>query len=282
MAILFPILAAVLQAASFTLDKVILSLRRVSFKTYTGVSFPLIFIITFVIFLIARPPVSRELLSGNLPWLLALSIVITLGTNLFFYRALDHDHLNEIQTLDLFRSIPIILFSSILFADERNFSILVPALVASSAVLWSHWENHHFRMARRTIPYFIWMLLAAPIGAAADKILLGVWHPIVLGLAIDGAVACVLGPLFFKEEKKITWRGFSLLILTNLFTTAAWLLYFFSYQRSGVVYTVLLFSLMPFLVYLASVIFLKEAFHWKKFAAFIAVLVSIISTQVLI
>ena len=44
MTFLFPILAAILQAGSLTLDKVVLSIRRVNFKTYTGVSFPLIFL----------------------------------------------------------------------------------------------------------------------------------------------------------------------------------------------------------------------------------------------
>ncbi|KKU06351.1 MAG: hypothetical protein UX07_C0002G0003 [Parcubacteria group bacterium GW2011_GWA2_45_30] len=281
MALLFPFLAAVLQAASFTLDKAILSLKRVNYKTYTGVSFPLILLITLAIFLIVRPPVSKELFYGNLPLFLVFSIVLSLGTNLFFYRALDHDHLNEIQTLDLFRNIPIILFSSIWFADEQNFSILIPALVASLVIVWSHWGRNHFRMARRTLPYFLWMIVAAPLEAAANKTLLMVWHPIVLGLAVDGVAACVLGPLFFREEKKITWRVFLLLILTNLLTTVAWLFYFYSYQRSGIIYTVLLFSLMPFLVYLASIFFLRETFHWKKFAAFLIVLGSIAAAQIM-
>jgi len=147
--------------------------------------------------------------------------------------------------------------------------------------VWSHWEHRHFRMAQRTLPYFLWMIVAAPLKASADKILLGVWHPIILGLAVDGAIAGVLAPLFFKEAKKITWRGFSLLILTNLLTTVAWLFYFYSYQRSGIIYTVLLFSLMPFLVYVASIFFLREAFHWKKFVAFLVVLGSIAVAQIM-
>jgi len=118
---LFPILAAILQAGSFTLDKVVLSIRRVNFKTYTGVSFPLIFLITLVIFFIFRPPLSLDLLAGNLRWLLLISVGMTIVTNLIFYRALDDDKLGEIQTLDLLHSIPIIIFASVFFADERNF-----------------------------------------------------------------------------------------------------------------------------------------------------------------
>jgi len=108
---LFPILAAILQAGSFTLDKVILSIRRVTFKTYVGISFPLIFVITLVIFLIFRPPLSLELFYGNLWWLILLSVAVTIINNLFFYRALDGDKLSEIQTLELLEDVPTVIFA---------------------------------------------------------------------------------------------------------------------------------------------------------------------------
>ena len=272
---LFPILAAILQAGSFTLDKVVLSIRRVNFKTYTGVSFPLIFLITLVIFFIFRPPLSFDLLAGNLWWLLLVSIGMTIVTNLVFYRALDDDKLGEIQTLDLLHAIPIIIFASIIFADERNFLVIIPALVASSAVIWSHWEHHRFKIAKHTLPFLIWSLSVAPIGASISKVLLASWNPISLELVRAGAVALILGPLFARYAQKVSFKAFSLLLATNILTSIAWILFYFSYQRSGIIYTILVFSLQPLLVYLASVFFLKEPFHWKKATAFAIVLLSI-------
>lgn len=272
---LFPILAAILQAGSFTLDKVVLSIRRVNFKSYTGVSYFLIFIITLVISLICRAPLSFDLLVGNLWWLLLISIGITLVTNLVFYRALADDDLGEIQTLDLLHNIPIILLSSLVFADERNFAVLVPALVASGAVIWSHWENRHFKIAKRTLPFLVWSLSAASIIAPISKILLTRWNPISLELVRSGVIAAILGPLFFKHVRKIPLKGFLFLLATNVLTSVAWILYYYSYQRSGIVYTILIFSLQPLLVYLASVFFLKEPLRWKKATAFAIVLLSI-------
>ena len=276
---LFPVLAALLQAASFTLDKVVLSLKRVNFRTYTGISFPLIFFITLVIFMIFRPPLSLELFSGKLGWLIFISAFLTIVTNLFFYRALDADRLGEIQTLDLLPIIPVIIFSSLFFSDERSFFVLVPALVASAAIIWSHWERHHFAVAKKTLPFLIWALVAAPVGAAVSKIVLTAWNPISFRLVIDGIVAVILGPLFFKDEKRISLNGFGLLLLTNILTSIAWTLFYFSYQRSGIVYTTLIFSLQPLLVYFTSLFFLKEPFHMKKFVAFIIVLASIAIAQ---
>ena len=281
MTFLFPILAAILQAGSLTLDKVILSIRRVNFKTYTGVSFPLIFLITLVIFFIFRPPLSFDLLAGNLWWLLLISVGMTIVTNLVFYRALDDDKLGEIQTFDLLRAIPIIIFASIIFADERNFFIMIPALIASSAVIWSHWEHHHFKIAKHTLPFVVWSLSVAPIGASISKVLLVSWNPISLELVRAGAVALILGPLFVKYAQKVSFKAFSLLLATNILTSIAWLLFYFSYQRSGIIYTILVFSLQPLLVYLASVFFLKEQFHWKKATAFAIVLLSIGIAQII-
>lgn len=278
---LFPILAAILQAGSFTLDKVVLSVRRVNFKTYTGVSFPLIFLITLVIFFIFRPPLSLDLLAGNLWWMLLISIGITIVTNLVFYRALDDDKLGEIQTFDLLHSIPIIIFASIVFADERNFFIIIPALIASIAVIWSHWEHHHFKIAKHTLPFVGWSLFVAPIGASISKALLGSWDPISLELARSGAIALVLGPLFAKYAKKISFKAFSLLLATNILTSVAWILFYFSYQRSGIIYTILIFSLHPLLVYLASIFILREPVHWKKIVAFFIVLLSIGIAQII-
>ncbi|MBI2175679.1 MAG: EamA family transporter [Parcubacteria group bacterium] len=237
--------------------------------------------ITLVIFFIFRPPLSFDLLAGNLWWLLLISVGMTIVTNLIFYRALDDDKLGEIQTLDLLHAIPIIIFASIIFADERNFLVIVPALVASSAVIWSHWEHHHFKIAKHTLPFLVWSLAAAPIGASISKILLANWNPVSLELVRSGAVALILGPLFVRYAQKISFKAFSLLLATNILTSIAWILFYFSYQRLGIIYTILVFSLQPLLIYLASVFFLKEPFHWKKATAFAIVLLSIGIVQII-
>lgn len=278
---LFPILSAVLQSSSFTLDKVILSIKRVNFKTYTGASFPLMFFITLVIFLIFRPPISMDLFVGNLLLLLLISIGMTVVTNLIFYRALDDDQLGEIQTLDLLRNIPIIIFSSLIFSDERNFAVIVPAIIASVAVIWSHWEHHRFKIAKNTLPFLIWSLSTAVVGAPISKILLVSWNPISLEFVRSGVMALIFGLLFYKFVGKISFKTFLLLLTTNILTSIAWILYYFSYQRSGIIYTVLIFSIQPLLVYVASVFFLKEQVQLKKVVAFAIVLLSIGITQII-
>ena len=279
---ILPILAAVLQASSFTLDKIILSVRHVGHRAYVGISFPLIFLITLAIFAIVRPPLSFDLFAGGLGWLITASVAMTIATNLFFYRALDADALGEIQTLELLPAIPVILFSGVIFTDERRLAILIPALVAAMVIVWAHWERRHVRIAKRTLPFLLWALAVAPIGAAISKTLLSVWNPISLELVRSGAVAAVLAPFYSRWSRGIPLQAFRLLLLTNVLTTIAWILFYFSYQRSGIIYTLLLFSIQPVLVYFASAVLLRERLQGKKVVAFGVVLVSIAVAQFLV
>lgn len=275
MNLLFPIFAAILQSGSLTIDKFTLSFRHVNFRTYTAISFPLIFLINWLILLIFRPPLSLDLLTGNIFLLLIISISLSIITNLLFYRALEKDQLGEIQTLDMLHNIPVIIISGIIFTDERNFAIIVPAIFASSVIIWSHWEHHHLKIAKKTWPFFIWSLTAASIGAPVSKILLENWNPISLEFVRTGVMALIFGILFSKYASKISPKSFLLLLGTNFLSSIAWILYYFSYQRSGIIFTVLIFSIQPLLVYMASLFLLRERLQWKKALAFAVVLISI-------
>ena len=276
---LLTLLSALLQASSSIIDKVILSMRRVTFQMYAGASFPLIFLITLIVFFIFRPPFPLETLFGSGGVLVLAIVGLTIGNNLFFYRALQTDTLSEMQALDLLRAIPLILFASFFFPDERNWYIMSLALVSAFAVLWSHWEHHHFKIAKNSLPFLIWSLTIAPLMAPFSKILLFSWHPISLQLVRTGLTGLILWPIFAKETRSVSSKTFLLLVSANLLSTLAFILIYFSYHYLGIIYTTLLFLLHPLLVYAGAFVFLKEKFHWKKVTAFIIILLSIGAAQ---
>lgn len=281
MSFILPVISAVLQSASFTLDKVTLSIKKVSYKSYNGISFPLIAIFTLIIFLIFRPSLSEEMFQLKYLLLIFISILLGIVGNLIYYRALKSDQLSEMQTISLLGSVPLILFTSIFFADERNPFVIALAIIAVSALIWSHWKKHHFKIAKKTLPFLIWVLAVSPFGGPISKTILQTWNPIALQLIKDIAIAIVFLPLFMKSVKSTPTKAIPYLLLTNILTTVAWILYFFSYQQIGIIQTVLIFSLEPMLVYFASVLFLKEKFQKKKAIAFAIILISIALAQIL-
>lgn len=279
---LFPVIAAVLQAGSFTLDKVILGIRRINFKTYTAISFPLLFLIDGVIFLIFRPPLNLTLFAGVNGLILFALVVASIVTNVTFYRALKDDELGEMQTLGLLSAVPTILVTGLFFADERNFVVLIPAIIASLAVFWAYLDHKRFSFHPKTVTFLVWFMISSPFVAAMNKVILKSWNPVSLEMIRDGLIALVLLPIFYKSvAHHISSRGRLLLVATNVLSACAWILFYFSYKASGVVYTALLFSLQPLLVYFSSLFFLREPFHKKKFIAFLIVLVCIAAANIL-
>ena len=277
---LFPILAAALEASAMTLDKVALSIQKLSYKSYLGINFPLVTLVLLVVFLIIRPPISSALFAGKLPLLILLCALISFAVNLLYYRALSKDNLNELQIVDLLFGLPTALYASIFFVDERKPIILGMIILVSIVIVWSHWEKHHFKIAKRTSYYLIWIVTIAPFSPLAIKELLVVWHPVALTAIISAITTLLLAPIYLKYAPRTSPKAFLTLLVISIFNGLATIFYYFSYQVSGIALTMLLFSLQPILVYFASVFFLKERLHWKKLTAFIIILISIAIIQI--
>jgi len=278
---LYPLGAAVLQAASSTLDKVTLSIKKVTYKSYNGISFPLIFLFTLILFLIVKPNLSINQFTPFLIILILVSTIFSIITNLLYYRALKSDLLSEMQTFSLLSHIPLIILTALVFSEERNPIIIILAIISAGFLVWSHYEHHHLKISRKTLPYFIWIMIIAPFGGIISKILLKTFDPISLKLIRDFIIAIVFIIIFLKSIKQTPKKAYLPLILTNILTTIAWILYFFSYQKLGIIYTVLIFSLEPLLVYLTSIFLLKEKINLKKIIAFIIILLAIGIAQVI-
>src|SRR3989344_84654 len=194
MDLIFPILSAVLQAASFSLDKVILSFKKIDFFGYIGVSFPLIFFINLLIFFTFDPPISRELIYKTFWWLFA-SVALTIASNVIYYRALKRDKLSEMEVIGLLTALPVIIFSGLAFSDERNYFILIPALIASAAIVWSHLKKGHLLIKKDTLPFLIWSLTMAPLAAAAFR------NSLYDAAILNSAYSCLFRGNIYPERK---------------------------------------------------------------------------------
>lgn len=276
---MFAVLSVLLQAISQILDKFILSIKKLGFKDFFSISYPLYALGILIIFLITKPPLSMEQFTPKSTALILFTVFSTLSIGYLFYRALEKDQLGEIHSLDLLSNFTVIIFSSFIFTDERNLFIIVPAIIATTATVWSHWEKHHLKLAKKTLPYLAFSLLLYPLEASSMKVLLETWNPASLQLVRFSIVAVLLMPFTIRSLKNIALKTLPFLILTNGLSAVAWILFYSAYKTSGITYTILIVSLAPLLVYISSVVILKEKLHFKKTVAFAIVLIAIISAQ---
>ena len=273
---------AFLQSTSFTLDKAALRIRNIDWQTYTSISFPLLVVFDALFFIIVHPTVNWTLLGGTGGLFVLVTIAIGFITNTLYYRALDEDYLQEIQTWGVFIGIPTLVINSIIFTDERRLIVLIPAFIATAAATWAHLDKKNRLAIRPKTALFIgFMVLAVPALAAMNKIILQTWNPILLELVRDSSLALVFWLFVSRGIRHVSARAWAFLLLTNIYSSAAWIIYYYSYQHFGVAYTILLFAIQPILVYIFSMLFLREPYMPRKIIAFFIILASIIAAQVL-
>lgn len=277
-------LAVLAQAGSVTMDKVGLGGRGTTVCRYIGTSYLLHFIFMLCTVIIFQLNLSEALSSIQPLLLVALSTVVWLLTNMIFYHALAHDRLAELQTFDLLRYPLVIVMASIYFSDERNFTHLILALIAAVAVAWSRWDGKHFHVSSHTLLFFAASVILSPISVYLTKLVLQRWHPALFQLVRSGVGAVVATPLLLHTRRKEAFSFVApsyFLIMSTLLSTAALIIFYASYQRSGVVFTTLVELLQPSLVYLAAVAFFRERPTWKQSTAFVVVLACVGAASVL-
>lgn len=283
-ALALPIIAAILQSISYLLDKIILDKQKINSSAYLGLSFPMIFFINLAFLFGAGEKINADLFSGETVSLLIASAILIILGNIAYYRALQDDFLEELQIIDIAGRIPFVLGIAIFFTDERNFIFIALSILASISMLWSHLDHGKFEIKKKTLPFLAWSLFIPPFAASISKILLISWNPIALEVVRSGMVMLVLNPLFFnsaKSAKNLNLFSFSTIVLANILSTAAWILFYFSAKMSGFIYTGLIFSLQPMLTYFGSIILLKEPLNWKKTVAFAIIIAAIALSELI-
>ncbi len=277
-----PLIAAILQATSFTFDKAALNVKRIDWQTYTSVSFPLLMLFDALFLFLIHPTIDWSTLGGLAAIFVAVTIVAGFITNALYYRALDDEDLHELQTWSVFIGIPTIVITSVLFTDERKLAVLIPALIAVAAVTWSHLGNGNKLAVRsKTVAFIGWMSIAAPALAGMNKVILQTWNPALLELVRDSTLALVFWLFVSKGVKHVSGKAWALLLATNVCSSAAWIMYYYGFQRLGIVQTMLVFSLQPILTYVFALTFLGEKFKPRRFVAFAIVLGCIAAAQLL-
>lgn len=278
---MFAFIAAVLQAGSTILDKTFFNHSHKGYQSYIIISFPLVAIFSGIALVLFDIDIDASQLAGEtIGWLL-LSVCVILGSNILYYRAMAVDAVHEVQLIGLLNKLPTILLTSLLFSGERHIATILAALVAVLVVFWSHFDHHQFKLKLATRQFLFYEMLVSPFAVIAAKVLLETLHPIVFEFLRTLALALLVAPFFWSHIKAIELRSMLTLLVTNIITTIAWILYAFSIQTYGILYSILIFSLQPLLVYVASLALLKERFEWKKAVALIVVLFAIATNELL-
>lgn len=263
---------ALSEAAGTVLEKNILRKRKIDFRDYQVYSFLAITLLTIPLLLFFWH-LSPEALNLKNIFILLFVITCSIIANLFVFYSLKWEKITELEPLRLFQPLFVILLAFILYSSERQnpYQIIIAALIASLALIFSHIKKHHLKLNKYMVSALLGSLFFA-IELVVSKYLLSYYNGITFYF-IRCSLIFIISLLIFKSKpSSIDKKSWIYVVLV----AGIWVFYrtlvYYGYMHFSVIFTTLLFVLSATLIYLFAVIFLKEKITWRNIIASIVIL----------
>jgi len=278
-----PFFGAFLEAAGTVLEKKILR-GKMDFKSYNVFSFLAIILVLIPCFLILGHffPLlfSFKIQSGALEiknvLIMSAIILLSILANLFVFYAMKWEKITEIEPIRLFQPLFVIIFAFLLYSSERQTgtSLIIAAVIASLALIFSHVKKHHFRISKYSLAAFLGSVFFAA-ELAISKEILNFYSPMSFYLIRCLFIFIITYLIFRPKFSSIPNQKWPYVFLVAFIWILYRVLLYFSYETKGIIITTLLFILAPVFIYLLSYFYLKEKPNWRNIIAAIIIILCV-------
>lgn len=276
---LFPIFGALALATLTIMEKIVLRKKKIGVKLFQTFAF-LMASIVMIPFLYFFWKVSPEAFFVKNILIFIGVIVISLFANLSMFFALKWEKVSNIEPAlimePMFTILLAIVFSFFTVGlFDRNLTVIIPGLIAASALIFSHIKKHHLDFNK----YFLAAVLGAFLFAlelVTSRLILDYYNPLTFyfircsGLFLISFILFL--PKFSGLKTKIKWNIF---IIGSLWVVYRVIIYY-GYLILGVIFTTLIVMLGPVFVYVFARIFLKEKLEWRNIIASIVIVACVL------
>lgn len=272
-----PFLAALAMGAQTIVDKVSLSKRKIPLGTFI----PFLFLYLFFFSALATPFLGRVnwglLLSPQFLFLFLVLIILAITWNIFYYESLQKEKLYEFETIIMLVPLVTIVLSWVFFPETWDVRIGVAAIIAAAALVWSHWDKHHFSLNHYSMNLLVAVVLMATEDIIAAELLRdGVISPVAL-YSVRTLILFGFFYAYYRPQTKKIDRGFlNAISLSGLLGAIFMILRYYGYKEVGIPFTALVTLAAPMGVYAASAMVLHERMRLKVIIAAGIIAVAII------
>lgn len=288
---LIPIIAAITTAAGVIMDKIVLSYQKVGHRQFLVIIFFFLFLLCLLIYPFLGKIDPRAFTSDYLI-LLILVIIIASIYNILFYHGVEKEKIAEVELIIMLSPLTTILIASIFLQAERNLNVFLAGIVASGALVLSHLRQYHLTFGVFQKGLLLYIILY-PLEAVLIKNLLFLYSPLALYLIRTFGVFVVLAiwylciAPYLRGEPKLTFKNWKAKNYQWCLAIAAlavlqMVLTYYAYVGFGVVFTTIVLTLAPILIYLGSVVILKEKLKKRIILAAIIILACIIYVNLVV
>lgn len=252
-----PIIGAFLEAAGMIFEKKILKKRGVDFKNYTSYEFLAISLLSLPFLYFFWRVDSGAFKAFNL-LIFGFIVLVSVLANLLIFYSLKRENLTEFEPIWLMQPLFTILLAFVFYSDERNWTTVVLALIASLSLVLSHVKKNHLNFDKYIIAALLGNFFFA-VELVASRLVLDYYSPFSFYFFRCLFIFIVGFAIYRPSFKKLKSIKLSLMVLI---VGLIWILYraiiYYGYLNLGIVFTTLLFILSPVLIFLFAVVFLKE------------------------
>lgn len=211
----------------------------------------------------------------------ALVILFSLIANMLLYYSMKWEKVTHLEPAKLTESLFVVLLAvifSFIFGTnlyERNLHIIIPAIIASIALILSHIKKHHLQFNKYLIAAILGSFFFA-LELVLSRLILDFYSPMSFYF-IRCAAILLISILAFKPKLNTIKNKTKIHILIIGFI---WVVYrvvlYYGYVHLGIVYTTLTIMLSPIFIYLFAHKFLKEKLEWRNIIAAAVIVACII------
>ncbi len=279
--IYIPFISATSLAFGNLLERVVLKRKKISIASYQTLSF-LAIILTMLPFIYFFWNINSNALK---PWaigLFLLVILLAVIANILTFYSTKGAKLSSLEPAKISEDVFVILLALIASFTvdgvfyEKNFNVIIPAIIAGLALIFSHFKKDHIRFNK----YFVAALFGSfffALELVVSRPLLDFYSPISFYFIRCVGVFLVSIFIFRNSFTEIKNKK----VLFEIFLTGiVWFAYrvsiYYGYITLGIISTTLVVMLAPILVFILARIFLKEKLNWKNIVASIIIVGCII------
>src|SRR3989344_4134264 len=219
-----PFIGALTHAVDLIVSKLVLTKEHAGYEDFCFYFFMLVFLLMFPFFQFFGGIPNQAFTATYLFCGLAV-IVLAFVYNLVFYHGIKKEDMSEVENLYMFQGLFVLFFAFIIFSDERSLTTLIPAIIASFALIFSHVKKYHLKVSRMQIIFLLGVLMMA-VEAIFLKKLLEIFNPYILYMTRCGILAVAFF-IYKRPDVKKETSHFLLHMFTIAFTAAAALVLYY-------------------------------------------------------
>ena len=275
--IVAPIFAALSLATGTIIEKIVLKKKKIGIEFYQAGQFLAITLVMLPIVFFFWKITPEAFFLKNILIFFGVSLIAILA-NYFTFYSLKKANLSKIEPAKITEPLFVILLTLVFgFLVDKNLygtstKMLIPAIIAGAALIFSHIKKHHLKFSKP----FIYALIGSFFFAfelVLSRLILDYYNGITFYflrcIVITVITLIIFKPKLRKVKNPKVWM--------HIFIAAAiWVVYrviiYYGYVNSGIIETTMIIMLGPIFIYLFAWKFLKEKITWRNIASSIIIL----------